>query len=88
MLSVLLVCPCCPAHGWTTNHCCESACCANTADAAAATEKASTIVTQSAVVSKSGRKADFTMLTLQAGLVPRIFSYLFERIQQVQNKQV
>ena len=67
-----------------------SACCANTADpaAAAATEKASTVVTHSALLSKSGCKADLTMLTLQAGLVPRIFSYLFERIQQVQNKQV
>ena len=28
------------------------------------------------------------MLTVQAGLVPRIFAYLFDRIEQVQNKQV
>lgn len=28
------------------------------------------------------------MLTVQAGLVPRIFAYLFARIQQVQSKQV
>ena len=27
-------------------------------------------------------------MTLQAGLIPRIFAYLFERIQDVQNKQV
>lgn len=28
------------------------------------------------------------MLTVQAGLVPRIFAYLFDRIEQIQNKQV